>query len=200
MIKRNLAAKVNAEYSQKNYLIEYMHRLETKMDNLSEQFDDKLKIDVSKNEQIRQLHELAYSFRGELLKKAMEPLINDIIEFVCSLQYEKNEWYKQLLLVENYKTEENLKVKLLEKIAINYFKIDKDINKMLKRFDIIPISSKIGDDYNPDIHKIEFTKTVDAKERLGGKIHSSIKTGYLWNNKVYKAERVIVYINESQNR
>lgn len=197
MIKRNLAANVNADYNQKNYLVEYMQRLETQMEVLNNNFDEKIKIDQSKDEQIKQLHDLAHSFRGDLLKKAMEPLINEIIDFVSLLQKEKNDWKRQFELIENNEVQNNagLKMKVLEKVAVNYFNIDKEINSMLKKFGILPIISSEGDIYNPNVHKIEDTRIVEGFEKKAGKIQSSIQTGYLWNNKVYRSERVVVYVN-----
>ncbi len=199
MIKRNLAAKVNAENNSVPHLLDHLKRLESKMDVLGEHFENKIKFDETKNEQIKQLHELAHSFRGDLLKKAMEPLINEIIDFVSQLQFEKEEWEKQFEIVNmNEQNENGLKVKVLEKVARNYFNIDKDLNGMLKKFGISPIISDEGDEYNPNIHKIIDTKVVEGREKKSGRIYKSILTGYLWNNKIYKAEGVIVYVNESQ--
>ena len=116
----------------------------------------------------------------------------------CLFFWEKNVWKKQFkIIVENEPVnEEGLKVKVLEKIATNYFNIDKEINAMLKKFGILPIISQEGDTYNPSVHKIEDTQIVEGKDRKAGKICASLQSGYLWNNKVYRSDNVVVYVNE----
>jgi len=78
-----------------------------------------------------------------------------------------------------------------DKEAEGFFLIQNKFRKTLEQYDIKPMDTAKGKDFNPDLHEA-ITQVPAPEAKLKGKIIDVVEKGYLLNDKVIRFAKVVV--------
>ncbi len=78
-----------------------------------------------------------------------------------------------------------------DKEAEGFFLIQNKFRKTLEQYDLKPMDTAQGKDFNPDLHEA-ITQVPAPQEKLKGKIMDVVEKGYLLNDKVIRFAKVVV--------
>lgn len=147
---------------------------------LREDFNDKLKYDKHKEEMIDALHNQLQQYKDNLVLKSYKPLVLDIISLIDSNN-------KKVDHLKNQAINKLNSLKLLKSIE----DFSEDLQDMLIRQGIEMFTSE-GKVFDGLIHSPATTIEIDdiSKDKI---IASTLKPGYILDDKVIKKEVVEVY-------
>ena len=78
-----------------------------------------------------------------------------------------------------------------DKGAEGFFLIQNKFKKILENCGVSPMETKVGSDFNPDLHDA-ITQIPAPEENLKGKIVDVVEKGYTLNDKVIRHAKVVV--------
>jgi len=78
-----------------------------------------------------------------------------------------------------------------DKEAEGFFLIQNKFRKTLEQYDVKPMDTAKGKDFNPDLHEA-ITQVPAPEEKLKGKVIDVVEKGYLLNDKVIRFAKVVV--------
>jgi molecular chaperone GrpE len=78
-----------------------------------------------------------------------------------------------------------------DKGAEGFFLIQSKFKKILESSGVAPMETKVGSDFNPDLHDA-ITQVPAPEENLKGKIVDVVEKGYTLNDKVIRHAKVVV--------
>ena len=147
--------------------------------SLQEEFQSKLKYDQHKEKIIDDLHRELQGYKNDILKKAIQPLVLDIINTIDNIN--KVTW--------NYRNQKNVPAdKLLEVIEA----FSGDLEDVLYRQGIESYKSQEAVVFNGNRQKI--LKIIETAKMNSDKlVADTLKKGYEWDGKIIRPEMVSVY-------
>ena len=147
--------------------------------SLQEEFQSKLKYDQHKEKIIDDLHRELQGYKNDILKKAIQPLVLDIINTIDNIN--KVTW--------SYRNQKNVPAdKLLEVIEA----FSGDLEDVLYRQGIESYKSQEAVVFNGNRQKI--LKIIETAKMNSDKlVADTLKKGYEWDGKIIRPEMVSVY-------
>ncbi len=165
--------------SRLNYLSE-------QLENLSVEFNSKIKYDQHKEKIIDDLHREVQEYKNDLLKNLLKPLIMDIIHTIDDIAK----------LVNNHRLKNPSELDPM-KIIKQMEDISSDLADILFRQGVEPFNCDQSE-FNPKQQKI--IKTESSQDPSQDKtISSRVLNGYQWEGKVLRPEMVNVYIYKPES-
>jgi len=162
-------------------------KLEKQFTDLNNDFIVKLQYDQHKEKIIDNLHRELQTYRNDILKKLIQPMIMNIIQMIDDYNKLKN-YYEQL------NTEEIAPLKLLNIIT----DIPDDLNEILYRQNVEPYHT---DQNKFDPNKQRVSKRIQTTDSSLDKIVSKkIRPGYIWEGKIIRPEMVEVYVYDDSHK
>jgi len=172
--------KTTIETEESSHELSVLLEINSKIDKLHEEFQHKIKYDSHKNRIIDELHREVQSYRSNLERTFLKPMVMNIIRAVDGIR------------------------KLSQYHHSNLDKLD--VQKLLKQFDDIPhefedllytygIEPFTCDEeiFNPKRQKV--IKTFEVSDiLLDKKVKDRIRPGYEWDENMIRPEMVTVYI------
>ncbi|MBS2970692.1 nucleotide exchange factor GrpE [Metabacillus sp. KIGAM252] len=153
--------------------------LEKQMARLSEDFEDKIKYDLHKDQIINNLHSELQSYKEESVKKQILPAMMDLIQTI-----DRTIKISKSIEKDSEITTEKL-IKIIKDSALDF----EDI--LYKQ----GIESYETEDSNFDSMKQKVIKTVNtADKELDKKLAERLGKGYEWDGKIIRKEPVAVYV------
>lgn len=154
-------------------------QLVSQFENLSEEFQSKLKYDKHKEKIIDNLHAELQIHKNGLMGKLLRPVFMDIIEVIDDT--------RRLMKDLNEKNAEDSASKVMK-----YFsQIPEDLEDLLYKHGVDVVRST-EDSFNPSSQKV--VKTLPTKDpQLDKKIAKRLKNGYSWEGKLIRHEVVNVW-------
>ena len=154
---------------------------------LEEDFQSKLKYDRHKEKIIDDLHTELQSYKNDLIRKLLQPILMDVIHVIDDIHKLTDHYRSQ-----DPKTLEPTKLLgLLESIPF-------DLENLLYRQGVEPFRYQ-GTAFDPGhqraIQTVETNNTAQDKA-----IARSLRAGYEWEGKVLRREMVEVYLYKPQDR
>jgi len=154
--------------------------IKSKIEILHEEFQEKIKYDLHKNRVIDELHSELQSYKNDLAKTFLKPMVMSIIHAIDGIRKLSHYHHKNL---------ESL-----------------DIQKLLKQFDDIPLEFEDllythgiepftcdEENFNPKRQKV--LKTCEVSDKfLDKKIKERIRPGYKWDEMILRPEMVTVNV------
>jgi molecular chaperone GrpE len=160
--------------------------LSEQLENLSTEFNSKIKYDRHKEKIIDDLHREVQEYKNDLLKNLLKPLIMDIIHTIDDIAK----------LVNNHRIKNPSELDPL-KIIKQMEDISSDLEEILCRQGMEPFNCDQSE-FNPKQQKI--IKTEYSKDPSKDKtISSRVLNGYQWEGKVLRPEMVNVYIYKPES-
>ncbi len=157
-----------------------LDEIEKQLRELKKDFNLKIKIDDQKNKIIDSLHNELQSYKDDILKKYLKPLIMDLIQFIDNIK-RLNKYYN----VENQSGCNSGKLlSLIESIPF-------DIEDICARQGVTPYNCE-GDVFDPIRQMV--SKRIETNDKTKDKtIAERLRPGYEWDGKVIRREIVAVY-------
>lgn len=167
-------------------VLEKIDDLKNDFTKIETEFESKLKYDQHKDKIIDNLHSELQNYKNALLKKIIQPVLSDIIMLIDDVRK----------LYDNYKDkplEELDPSKLLKQMK----SFPSDLEDILYRQGIEPFVRN-EDYFNPSFQQAIKTLETNDKEK-DKKIAGSIRNGYMWDEKVFRPEKVEVYVYKTKD-
>jgi len=154
--------------------------LEQNQQEMTKEFQAKLKYDKHKDQLIDKLHKELQAYKDDVIKAAMTPIVKDLIMLNDNI-------YK---LVENYRNSSDPLDG--EEILNHLFAVTNDINDVLYRQGIETFSSP---DEKVDLMKQTIFKTIKTADQSKEKhLAERLRKGYVWDEQMIRKELVSVYV------
>lgn len=179
-LKTQLEKKEQAETERVESLQAELLSLKEMQEKITNDFNEKLKYDDHKEQLIDQLHKELQTYKADVLKSTITPIVNDLIMVSDNIQK----------LVGNYRsTEEPLDG---EEILTHLESVTLDIDNVLFRQGIEPYQC-LGEKVEP--LKQTISKTIKTGDKADvKKIAERLRKGYEWDDKIIRKEHVSVYV------
>lgn len=108
------------------------------------------------------------------------------------IQQANEQLVKALLpVVDDFERAEKSYKDRTDKEAEGFLLIQNKFKKILEQFNVKPMDTSAGSDFNPDLHEA-ITQVPTADQKLKGKIVDVVEKGYLLNEKVIRFAKVVV--------
>ncbi len=159
---------------------ERLEEIAREQQRLTEYFDEKLRLDASRDEMIDRLHGELQDHRSDMMKKVLLPVLRDLIRLNDQLR-------KFVEARRGYSEDQRDWGNLLE----NVLSFGEDIVDILDRYGLATFEES-GDKFNPRTQRaVSTTDTDDAT--LDKTIAERLRPGFRWDEQIIRSEEVVVF-------
>lgn len=177
------ASNEDEEASNCEYLKTKLDNLETEIKGLSEQFEEKIKMDEGKNKLINDIYDELESYKEDMHYKQYKPIISDIIDIVYDIHR----------LIRTYNDKLSKGEEITMKSVINNLEIyESDLTDLLEKYNVESYCYEEVDTFEPRQQKaIKVIPTDDIT--LDKKIADRLMNGFKTGDKIIVKEKVMAY-------
>lgn len=158
---------------------------------INEKFDNKIAVDNHKNQLFDKMYGELQSYKDDLYKKMLKPLIMDIIIFGDNMRNLSSRYEEQ--------PEESAILERYQQLRKEFLKIDSHIEDILYNNGIEAFVSKLNEEYNPRTQQAKKTSVTNNPEE-NKMIINSLAPGYIWDEQLFRREFVHVSVYEENNK
>ena len=162
-------------------LLSALQDVSSRMAELSEAFDTKLKYDAHKNKIIDELHQELQEYRDDLIKKHLHSTVVDVIKIIDDIRKFKAHY-------ESQETSPETTAQLLDFME----EVAGDLEDLFTWQGIAPFTCQTAHFDNTRQRVVKKIETHDPS--MDKAIARSIRPGYEWDGKILRPELVAVYV------
>jgi len=176
------AEEINSEHSEveAKILLKQLSSLENKIDQLSVEFQSKLKYDKHRESIIDNLHAELQQHKNGLMEKLLRPIFMDIIELID----DNRSLVKDMAL--NNEDENPKKLKRF------FGAVSEDLEDLLYKHGVEAMEVMTNNVFNPSVQRV--IKTINTEEKqLDKRVAEKLKSGYKWEGRLLRHQIVSVW-------
>lgn len=181
--------EVDSELSSAG-IIERLTAIEETLKQGNQLFENKLLYDVTKEEMVAKLHKELQTYKDDLHKKIVKPIIMDMIVFADSMR----------ALISRYEEEPEFEMtqEKYKKLRNEFLKIGEHIDDLIYNYGVEPFTSEAGSDFDSKIQQSKKISPVESDED-NKKVIASLYSGYCWDDQLLRKEYVHIGLKEGRN-
>ena len=166
-----------------------LHAIETRVDDVLEEFKNRLSYDESKERQLNLLHQELQEYKSDLVGKAVLPLVREVIDFHCDLG--------RLVPALREKTEDELpREKIFERLEM----LQEDVELLLEHHDVEAYRAEPRKPFDPKRQRVLGDMVPTHDSMLDGTVAKCVRPGFQRDEKIVEKARVSVYRLEARAR
>jgi len=160
--------------------IDVLNQIQTRLTDLQQSFDQKIKYDAHKEQLIDRLHQELQTYKADLQSRLIQPLLLDIIQTIDEMN--------KLIASYHARPVDTLDPqKLLQQLQT----FPEDLKAILYRQGV-DVYQTLEHSFDPQRHRV-LKREETHDPALDKQISHSLREGYLWGDKILRPELVSLY-------